>query len=66
VDSHNCAEKGMGLGLSICHSIDEKHGGLINVKSKPGQGTTFYIYLPTSEKEIPEWSIERSQCLKNL
>jgi len=44
-------QKGMGLGLSICHSIINKHDGHITVKSKVGVGTTFFIYLPASEKE---------------
>ncbi len=47
-------DKGIGLGLSICHSIVEKHGGLLTVESEPGMGTTLFIYLPASEKEIPE------------
>ena len=48
------AEKGMGLGLSICHSIVENHDGLITAESKPGEGTTLYVYLPASDKEIEE------------
>ncbi|SPD71843.1 putative Histidine kinase [uncultured Desulfobacterium sp.] len=42
-------KKGMGLGLSICYSIIEKHGGRIEVKSEVGVGTAFEIYLPASE-----------------
>lgn len=38
--------KGTGLGLSMVHGIIEKHDGFIDVKSSPGQGTTFTIYLP--------------------
>ncbi|MBN1869080.1 MAG: GHKL domain-containing protein [Candidatus Omnitrophica bacterium] len=38
--------KGLGLGLSICQSIIEKHKGRITVKSEVGQGTTFTITLP--------------------
>lgn len=37
---------GTGLGLSICYQIMEKHQGLIEVHSKPGQGTEFAIALP--------------------
>ncbi len=47
-------DKGIGLGLSICHSIVGKHGGLLTVESEPGMGTTLFIYLPASEKEITE------------
>ena len=40
--------KGMGLGLAVCHSVIEKHDGLITVESELGIGTTFIIYLPAS------------------
>ena len=39
--------KGIGLGLSVCKSILEKHGGGIWVESEAGRGTTFTISLPT-------------------
>jgi PAS domain S-box-containing protein len=41
------AKKGMGLGLSVCHSVLTKHGGQITVKSQFGAGTSFSLYLPT-------------------
>jgi len=47
-------QKGMGLGLAVCHSIVKKHDGLIAVESELEVGTTFIIYLPVSEKEIAE------------
>lgn len=41
---------GMGLGLAICHQIITHHQGEIRVSSSPGQGTTFSIFIPTSEE----------------
>ena len=38
--------QGTGLGLSLSYGIVRKHGGRIEVESKPGVGTTFRIVLP--------------------
>jgi two-component system NtrC family sensor kinase len=38
--------EGTGLGLSISHGIIERHGGMIEVESATGKGTTFNISLP--------------------
>ena len=45
-------EKGSGLGLATSYSIVKKHDGHIIVESVIGTGTTFYVYLPASLKEI--------------
>jgi two-component system, cell cycle sensor histidine kinase and response regulator CckA len=44
-------QKGSGLGLAITYSVMKRHGGYISVESKPGQGTTFHLYLPASSTE---------------
>ena len=46
------AQKGMGLGLTICHSVVSKHGGAITVESTPGAGTTFDVFLPASRQPL--------------
>jgi len=42
--------KGMGLGLSICYSIVDKHGGVIAVESEPEKGAVFSVYLPVGKQ----------------
>src|SRR5438128_1932200 len=44
------AGEGTGLGLSLCRSIVEEHGGTITVESVPGQGATFVIELPLPDR----------------
>jgi signal transduction histidine kinase len=39
-------EKGMGMGLAICRSIVEAHGGHLGVTPSQGPGTTFFFTLP--------------------
>jgi len=46
--------KGHGLGLAICYSIINRHGGLIDVESVPEKGSTFHIYLPATTEYVPE------------
>lgn len=41
--------KGTGLGLSVSYSIIKKHGGDIQVRTKPGIGTSFHVCLPSDE-----------------
>jgi len=49
--------KGYGLGLSIAYWIVRNHGGQIEVDSKPGQGTTFCVWLPLAQGDCSEIKI---------
>jgi PAS domain S-box-containing protein len=44
--------RGTGLGLTTAHAILRKHGGGLEVRSEPGRGSTFSLYVPVSS-EIP-------------
>ena len=44
-------EVGNGLGLAICFSIINKHGGHITAESEPGRGSIFYVYLPAVDSD---------------
>lgn len=42
-------ETGTGLGLLSCKRIAASHGGVVRVKSQPGAGTEFNLYIPLAE-----------------
>jgi two-component system, NtrC family, nitrogen regulation sensor histidine kinase GlnL len=42
-------ERGLGLGLALCHRILEEHRGTIHVESAPGCGTTVTCFLPIAK-----------------
>lgn len=43
---------GMGLGLSICHTIIEAHGGSITVTNRPEGGALFTLHIPLAQEAL--------------
>jgi len=54
-------EKGSGLGLASVYSIIKKHDGYVGVESKPGLETTFYLYIPASDKCLEMETVPEAQ-----
>lgn len=66
---------GTGLGLTICLAVIKEHGGLIEVQSRPGEGTSLRVLLPAvAEPPLPAGrsvpavreSSAGSECLRGL
>jgi len=56
--------RGTGLGLASAYGIIKGHGGIINVQSTEGEGTTFNIFLPASSKKIVKEKMRQKEILK--
>ena len=56
--------EGTGLGLSMVHGIVTNHGGVIDVRSQPGKGSTFQVYLPRIE--LKQEPVETENRIEDL
>jgi len=56
--------RGTGLGLATAYGTIRDHGGIIDVRSRPGQGTTIDLYLPASEKSAAKETTPPEQVCK--
>ncbi len=51
-------ESGVGLGLAVVYGIVHRHGGAIEVESRPGVGTTFHLRLPRHPHMVEDAMLE--------
>jgi two-component system, cell cycle sensor histidine kinase and response regulator CckA len=56
--------KGSGLGLAMVHGIVKRHKGAIEVRSEPGRGSSFHIYLPKIQSKAAGEVQEPSELLR--
>lgn len=42
-------ESSSGLGLAMVHAIATQHGGFVDLRSEPGEGAEFIVYLPVAQ-----------------
>ncbi|TLS67258.1 PAS domain S-box protein [Mariprofundus erugo] len=54
--------KGTGLGLAMLYGAVQNHGGVVEVESQPGRGTSFSIYLPLMEDSEAAGEAGKSVC----
>jgi len=50
-------QAGTGLGLALCKRLVELMGGVIEVRSERGRGTSFQVLLPLKEAAPAQWSL---------
>ena len=50
-------ESGTGLGLSTVYGLVTQHGGGIEVRSSPGEGSTFLVYLPQLDAPVEDLAV---------
>jgi PAS domain S-box-containing protein len=56
--------RGTGMGLASAYGIIKNHGGAIDAASELGKGSTFYLYLPASAKDVVQEAIQSEELLK--
>jgi CheY-like chemotaxis protein len=56
--------RGTGLGLASAYGIIRNHGGVIDAMSEAGKGSTFFIYLPATVKNVTDEELLSEEILR--
>ncbi len=53
-------KRGSGLGLSVVDSVMKDHGGYLDLSSKVGHGSSFYLYFPVTREDAKDGESDQS------
>jgi signal transduction histidine kinase len=59
-------KQGTGLGLAMVYGIVQRHHGTIDLRSAPGEGTTFRFLFPIGRRPEPVGKADPTECLRPL
>jgi PAS domain S-box-containing protein len=62
---HGRTHEGSGIGLAMVHELVKLHAGRVDVHSKPGQGSTFTVYIAKGSAHLPPERIRATRTMES-
>lgn len=60
------SQEGTGIGLAMVKELVKLHHGRIEVKSEPGRGSTFTVFIPTGKEHLPSEKIVEEELISGF